>query len=638
MIAFTMRRLAAAVGLVVPLVAVLPQSRSTGFVVGRVVDADTNRPIAGATVALAPIQASPGDPSPLPVGTSGTNVLADSDGRFLFRGLAPGTYALAAKAPAYLDGGLGQRRAGGRVQQFVLNAGQAIGDMTIRLWKEAVIAGTVADTTGAPVADVWVQALRRDMPPRPGQLPAARTFFWQGARTDDQGHYRIGGLEPGEYVVTVPSRLVQVPVAAATPDPAALESMRASGSPSVSPNTRATRLGDSLLLTAYDGFAGGSNALATVLPIAVGPKGGVTGYPATFYSGATTITAAETLVLKAGDDRTNIDVRLRPVTMVSVSGTVTGPDGPLSNFAVHLIPAFAANSELERIHSTALTVSNRSGAFSFAAVAPGQYVIKAWRRAQGLVTGRESAPPADTTLWVDLPLTVADTAISGLALTLQPGAIVSGRVRFEGAVPPPMPGSLQSPLSVAFEPPWTLAFGNRLGVHVSPAFEFTTLGLPPGKYLVSLPNQFSASLRGWFFESAIGEGRDLTVVPMELNGQRVSDVTITFSDKRSEVTGVVLDKSGRPDSTAAVLIFPADHRSWAGHGLSPLAARADVVSQSGTFAIPIKPGAYLVAAIDEDTLNGWTRPGAIDAIARSATPVTLARGESKRVELRHGSR
>jgi hypothetical protein len=310
----------------------------------------------------------------------------------------------------------------------------------------------------------------------------------------------------------------------------------------------------------------------------------------------------------------------------------------MPNFAVHLIPAFAAGSELERVHATALTTTNRSGAFSFIAVPPGEYVLKTWRRAQGLVTGRDPTPPADTTLWAEAPLTVGETPVSGIAVTLQPGAIVSGRVRFEGSATPPMPGPLQSPLSVAFEPPWTLAFGNRLGVHVSPAFEFTTLGLPPGKYRVSLPNQFSASLRGWFFESATSEGRDLTVVPIELNGQRVSDVTITFTDQRSGISGVVLDRSGRPDATAAVLVFPADHRSWAEHGLSPLAARAEVVSQRGTFAIPMRPGTYLVAAVDEDTLDGWTKPGAIDAIARGATSVTLARGETRRVEIRRGSR
>jgi protocatechuate 3,4-dioxygenase beta subunit len=250
-----MRRLAAAMGLVVPLAVAPPQTRATGFAVGRVLDAATNRPVAGAVVVLTPMPPSAGDPSPLPspAGSSAVNVLTDDDGRFLFRGLTPGTYTLAARAPAYLDGGLGQRRSGGRLQPLVLASGQAVGDLVIRLWKEAVVSGAVTDQAGAPVPAVWVQAVRRNAPVRPGQLPSTRSYFWQGARTDDDGRYRIGGLEPGEYVVTVPSHLVQLPATTATADAAAQESLRTSGAPTVNVRTRAVQLGDSLLLTADDG-------------------------------------------------------------------------------------------------------------------------------------------------------------------------------------------------------------------------------------------------------------------------------------------------------------------------------------------------------------------------------------------------
>jgi protocatechuate 3,4-dioxygenase beta subunit len=638
MIGLTMGRLAtAALVFGVPLLAAPQQPRPTGFMLGRVVDAVTNRPIGGATVTLSQLQATPGDSSPIPSPPSSTssNVLSDADGRFLFRGLGAGTYGLGAGAPTYLDGGFGQRRPGGRLQPFVLAASQRVGDLTIRLWKEAAISGHVLDETGAPIADVWVSVLRRDISTRPGQLPLTRNYSLLGAKTDDQGAYRVAGIDPGEYVVLVGSRLVQVSTSAARPDPAMLQSLRLSGSPDVGATTRAVRFGESLILVSYDGFAGGSNALSAIMPMTLRADGRTVGYPATFHPSATAITNAQTLTLGAGDDRSGVNVQLRPVPMVSVSGTLQGPDGPAPHFAVHLLPAFAAGTDLERVHSTALTTTNGSGAFSFVAVPPGPYVVKAWRRTQGLVTGRDPLPP-DTTLWAETPITVADLPLSGLSVTLQPGGVLGGRVRFEGATPPPMPGPLQPPLSVAFEPMWSLAFGTRLGVHVSPAFEFTTLGLPSGKYFVGLPNQFS--VRGWFFESATLEGRDLTVIPIELAGQRVSDITITYSDRRSEITGSVLDKDGRPDTTASVLVFPADYRSWIQHGLWPMAARMEVVSQTGTFSMPMRPGDYLVAAIDDDTLQSWSRAGGIEAIARVATAVTIARGESKRVELRRGAR
>jgi hypothetical protein len=641
MIAPIMRSLAAAAAaftLAVPVLAAPHQSRPTGFIVGRVLDAATSRPIAGATVSLSPMQAALGDPSPIPVPTasSSDSVLSDANGRFLFRGLAAGTYGIGATAPTYLVGGLGQRRPGGRLQPFVLATNQHVGDLTIRLWKEAVVSGTVTDETGAPVVGVSVMVLRRDPTTRPGQLPVTRTVSFLGARTDDQGTFRVGGVDPGEYVVSVPSRLVQLPAAASSANPAMLESLRSSGSPAIGNTTRAVRLGESLLVISPDGFLTGSNALAALLPMTVRPDGRAVGYPTTFHPSAAAIAGADTLTIKAGDDRSGVNVVLRPVTMVSVSGTLTGPDGPAANFAVHLIPEFAAGTEFEPLHF-ALTTTNAKGAFSFVAVSPGPYVIKAWRRQQGLVSGREALPP-DTTLWAESPLTVGDTPVSGVSLTLQPGGVLSGRVRFDGAAQPPMAGSLQPTLSVAFEPRWSLAFGTRLGVYVSPSFEFTTLGLPSGKYFVNLPNQFSASMRGWFFESAMREGRDLTVVPIALEGHPIGDITITFSDRRSELTGTVLDKNGRPDPAAVVLVFPADYRAWIQNGLSPMAARAEAASQAGTFSIPLRPGDYLVAAIDEDMLGSWRRPGTIETVARTATAVAIARGDSKRMDLRRGTK
>ena len=614
-----------------------PSSSATGFILGRVVDATTGRPIGDAAITLSPLQPPSGDPSPLPVPArvSGQSALTSGDGRFLFRGLTAGAYGLSATAPGYLDGGLGQQRAGGRLQSLVLADGQRTGDATIRLWPEAVVSGVVTDDTGAPVPEIWVTLLRRDQTLRPGQLPATRGWTSLGARSDDEGRYRIGGIEPGEYVVAVPSRTVQAPNAGA--DAGMLQSLRASGAPDVGPTSRGVRVGDSLVLVSYDGVNAGLNALNALLPSRLGPDGRLVGYPATFHPGATTIASAATLTIKSGDDRTGIDIRLRPVSMVSVAGHVVGPDGPARHFAVHLIPAFAANSELEPEYASALATTDAAGAFRFLGVPPGQYVLKAWRRTQSLVTARD-APPAETTLWGEVPVTVGDAPVSSVSLVLQPGGVLAGRVQFQGAGPPPQAGPLQPPLSVAFQPPWTLAFGNRLGVSIAPTFEFTTLGLPPGKYVVNLPNQFSASLRGWFFESATLGGRDLTVIPVTLAGQRVDDIVITFSDRRSELTGRVIDDAGKPDPAAVVLVFPADYRTWIEHGLAPMAARAEGVSQLGTFAIAMKPGEYLAAAVDEATLQTWARPGTIEAIARRATPVSITQGESKRVELRRGSR
>src|SRR5438105_999896 len=69
-------------------------TKPTSLVVGQVVDAGTNRPIPGAVVSI----------------NAGHRILADDQGRFLFRDLAKGSYLFTASAPGYLDGGYGRRR------------------------------------------------------------------------------------------------------------------------------------------------------------------------------------------------------------------------------------------------------------------------------------------------------------------------------------------------------------------------------------------------------------------------------------------------------------------------------------------------------------------------------------------------
>jgi hypothetical protein len=578
------------------------QVSPAGLVVGRVVDATTNRPVGGAVVTLT--AAMPG--------VEATRVAADGEGRFLFRGLAAGRYVFAASAPSYLDGGFGQQRPGGTTQPFTLADSQRVGDVTLRLWKAATIAGTVVDESGHAVEEVTVTLLRRATAgggaraAEAGQIRDAQT-----ARTDDRGSYRFGGLAPGTYYVSVGSRTIQNPPA---------------GAPAI-------RLADVVIQTGGDGMWGNANVLAGRLPASLRADGRITGYVPTFHPEATSIAGATALLLNAGDDRAAVDVRLRSVTMARVSGNVVGPNGPEAGIDVALIPTFAANQPIERTHGTVSGRADATGAFTFVAVPPGQYVLRAWRRPQILVIGRDPLPE-DASLWREETITIGDTPVNGLTVNVQRGVILSGRLRFEGAAAPPNPVQLQTTLSVAFEPPWFLAFGARMATRVSATFDFVTQGLPPGRYFPMLPNTFTASARGWHFESVRHDGKDLMIEPLMLEGRPINGVEIVFSDRPSEIAGTILDATGRAAADAAVVVFPANYQTWVQHGRSRLAAPAEMATQRGTFQMAVRPGDYLVAAVGEDVFATWPETASIDAIAARATKVTVVRGDKKIVELR----
>jgi hypothetical protein len=55
----------------------------------------------------------------------------------------------------------------------------------------------------------------------------------------------------------------------------------------------------------------------------------------------------------------------------------------------------------------------------------------------------------------------------------------------------------------------------------------------------------------------------------------------------------------------------------------------------GSYIFPaLPPGAYYVAAVQEDTVDEWQDPAFLESLSRSATEIMLAEGERKTLELR----
>src|SRR5262249_23251941 len=80
-------------------------------------------------------------------------------------------------------------------REIVVTAGQRT-DVALQLVKGAIVSGTVRDEYGDPVT-ARLSAL--PILPAPSGRPPAVTAFPTAAR----GRYRIGGLLPGDYVVSV---------------------------------------------------------------------------------------------------------------------------------------------------------------------------------------------------------------------------------------------------------------------------------------------------------------------------------------------------------------------------------------------------------------------------------------------------
>ena len=377
---------------------------------------------------------------------------------------------------------------------------------------------------------------------------------------------------------------------------------------------------------------GGINALVGQLPLTPLADGRVMSYGTTFHPSAGTLTAAGIIKLGVGEERIGIDIQLRPVTTASVSGTLVTPSGPAGNFAVHLIPSYAAHSSVERNFETAVAITDSAGRFVFPLVAAGPYTIEAWRKGSRN-TSLSDPLPREPSLWAEAPV-VVDAAPTTVTLNLRPGAALSGRIVLDGALSPPRPQQFQAVLGSWFQPPWPLAFnaGPIAETRVTPAWEFTKEGMPPGTYALNVGSNFPPPA-GWFLKSATLETRDLLTSPLALDGQDVSGVVITFTDRPSTLSGLVTDATGKPDPTAGVFVFPADYQMWLQNGRPAVVSRAVATAQTGAYAIPdLPPGSYLVVATGVDALDDWQ--ASIASLVAQATRVTLASGTPTRADLR----
>jgi hypothetical protein len=621
--------------------------KGDAIILGQVVDSATGRPVGGASVALT---GRPPDPAAA-AGRAGAaapdpnRAFANSEGRFVFRALPKGSYGLTAIAPGYQSGTYGQGRAGGPSRLVEVEDSAAVVTATIKLWKYSSITGTVTDESGEPAVGVQVRALRRLMS---GGKPRLSVGF--SATTDDRGTYRIPQLTTGDYLIVVPTTLINIPTS--TVD----AYMKASQAGSIAELTDLSRQysASGMPFPSSTGFRTGDQQLQIT-----GGRGGGTGLPATldgpiqsyltvYHASATVAAQATVITLAPGDERQGVDIQLRLVRTVRVSGTVTGPDGPVANMGVKLVPVEAATDAIsDNGFETAITSTDGKGQFTFLAVPTGQYVMKMQRTppaaggrgggtivtttANGVVTqmvvGGPSPTSTEPTLWAQQSLTVGDTDVLGVNIGLRTGARISGHVEFEGAAPKPTVDQL--PLFGVYAQQFDSTQMLQAPARLDANFQFTAGQYLPGKYFIVV----SGGVPQRTLKSVTVSGRDVLLQPFELGSTDLNDVVITYTDQVSDLSGTVRD-GGQAVADATVFVFPAEYQTWIANGMQSRFSRTIAPGKTGAFSIrDIPAGAYLAVALPSNAAVDLQDPQWIAKLAVLGTRVTINLGEKKQQDL-----
>jgi hypothetical protein len=362
-----------------------------GNLEGTVVRAGSGQPISGARVTLIPGVAFE-DSGPNSRRQEIAPVLTDSQGRFVFQ-VEEGAYMVRAQANGYVPQAYGQRIPDGPGTPVLLGSGQTTRNINISLTPAANISGRIRDEAGRPLASVPVQLLSYSYDDR-GE-PSYRTGVVGAVQTNDRGEYRMYWVTPGRYYV--------------------LAGRSTTGS---------NPMRDIMAVV-----LGGANAAGSkVSPVA--------GHA--FYPGVADISNARAVDLQPGADLQAVDVTLtaKPRTY-SVRGKLVdaGTGQAPAEANVLLLPQTPGLS-MEGIEA-AMGMSNRNydgatGKFEIRGLLPGPYVVIAIAE-DPLAATRRGLPIRPSGM---LAVSVSDTDVDNVVVSVAPPVSITGRLRIEGQLPP----------------------------------------------------------------------------------------------------------------------------------------------------------------------------------------------------------
>jgi hypothetical protein len=622
-----------------------PPAGRSAAVSGVVSDAETHRPIEAAVVQLGQRGQGP------------QYQVTDDRGRFVFTGLRSGSYYLTVTKAGFADAQFGAGPMATVGADIVLSDGQWFKNADVEMPELGVVAGTVTDDRGEPVAGTYVRLFARITLAGESHLAAGPV-----ARTNDRGEYRLEDVVPGRYYVTVPLPQHSVPYNATPYEIEGRTRDELSRLDKVAAGRGAApqRLNQGLI---------GDGTAALVLGNYAAPPGRVRGqafvYPTVFYPGSLDIAGAASVEIEHGSEVLGVDLSLQAMPAHRVSGKLVGCAGACAGYPLRLLRQ--GLEELGNGSEAATTVADASGNFTFLNVPAGSYTLLApgalfeysvhsfsaserlpatpgvgvvgmgasGGRVSGALGIRRTTFLPRTIVdehagYASVPVSVEERDVSELEVPLRPTGVLRLQCILEDLQDDVLRGSIEvaaaggSPLlgsrSVVLP---EAATGARIEPVVFPV-------LLPGEYVLKLSSNANVAVKSVTTGGADYAQRSLTVVP----GMDVTAV-VTLTGKMARLTGTVLNTKGGVARMVSVLAFPVDTRLWTSYGLLSASVQTTLARTDGTYEFgKLRAGDYYLVGVDFDKANTWTDPAFLQLAVRSAMKVTLGWGDRKALDVR----
>jgi hypothetical protein len=583
-----------------------PMPKGTASIAGNVTSADGGRPMRRAIVR---VQGS--------ASAASRSTTTDERGNFEFTELPAGDFTLRVTKPGYLESIYGQKNPGsGRPGTPIsLKENQRIEKLNLTIPKGGVITGRIVDDAGEPTFGVPVRALRWTW--RNGE----RTLVSAGtATTDDRGIYRIPTLAPGDFIV-----MATPPANSQNEEMMAVERMAQE-------------------MAASGGMGGVRFAAAPGLGASTGDEPPTSGFAPVFYPGTTLSNTAMSVTLGPAEEKNGIDVQLQLVPLGTITGTVVGDARAIQATTIQLSDA---NTGLPGLVARTAR-PDATGKFSFAGVAPGSYNLTAKSGGNstfvtadgdrtmvfmtrelrtGMAMGGDAGTPAPP-MWAKADANVDGRSKTDVALVLQPGMAVSGRIAFEGTGEVPTDFSqIRLILGAASAAGQGAISGTSMG-NINADGTFRITDVMPGKYRVT-----TTAVKGWRAKSVDANGKDALDFLLDVQpNEDVSNVTLNYTNRPSELGGTLTDTSGTATADYTIVLFAGEQRFWTPQSRRILTTRP---STDGKFSFrDLPPGEYRLAAFDDAEPGSWFDPEFLKQLVVASTSVTITEGQKKTQDLK----
>lgn len=282
----------------------------------------------------------------------------DEDGNYKLTGLTVGRFTVMPMAKAFVVGTSGAYKQPG--QPVNVAEGETVTKIDFNLVRGGVVTGRVTDAEGHPIIGERVSVVLKDS--KPDAAGPMSMFSGSRNQTDDRGVYRVYGLGPGSYKVSV-------------------------------------------------GQAASAGGAVSIMGM------GGSQYVKTFYPSVQEESKATIIEIKEGSEVNNVDISVgKPGRGFSVSGRVIDSDSgqPVPNIFIAHSAVGESNQQIGGMVFTG-NQTDTNGKFRLEGLQPGNYTVFTF------AAGQESSNYSEPA-----PFEISESDVTGVDIKLRRGATISG--------------------------------------------------------------------------------------------------------------------------------------------------------------------------------------------------------------------